>query len=101
MEWLVLLMLGSAGWFWHDSMKAREAALEVSRAACLRDGLQLLDDTVALAKLRPARTAAGRMILRRVYVFEFTDTGDNRRQGSVVLTGNRADAVELEPHRMQ
>jgi hypothetical protein len=101
MEWVVLLMLGSAGWFWLDSMKAREAALDASRATCLRDGLQLLDDTVALAKLRPTRTATGRVALRRVYVFEFTDTGDNRRQGSVVLTGNRADGVELEPHRMQ
>jgi hypothetical protein len=101
MEWLVLLMLVSAGWFWYDSMKAREAALDASRATCLRNGLQLLDDTVALAALRPARNATGHVALRRVYVFEFTDTGDNRRQGSVVLIGNRADGVELEPHRMQ
>jgi hypothetical protein len=101
MEWLILAMMGGAAWFWHDSMNAREAALDASRAACLRNGLQLLDDTVEMARLRPVRTAAGRVALRRVYVFEFTDTGDNRRHGSVVLVGNRAEGVELEPHRMQ
>jgi len=101
MEWLVLLVLAGAAWLWYDSMQAREAALDASRADCRRNGLQLLDDTVALAQLRPARTESGRLALRRVYVFEFTDTGDNRRQGSVVLVGNRARAVELEPHRMQ
>ena len=31
----------------------------------------------------------GRLLLRRVYNFEYSDTGDNRRNGSVVLLGHR------------
>jgi uncharacterized protein DUF3301 len=93
--------VAATAWFWYDSMRAREAAHAAGRDACLRAGLQLLDDTVTLTSLRPVRDSRGRFALRRVYVFEFTDTGDNRRQGSVVLLRGIAGGVELEPHRMQ
>jgi hypothetical protein len=103
-DWVTLLALAAIAalaWFWSDSMRAREAALESGRGACQREGLQLLDDTVALASLRPVRDARGRLSLRRVYVFEFTDTGDNRRQGSVTVLRGHAAGVDLEPHLMQ
>jgi hypothetical protein len=47
------------------------------------------------------RDANGRVALRRVYIFEFTDTGDNRRHGSVIVMRQVASGLELEPHRMQ
>ena len=93
-------MLAGA-WLWADNMRARETALEASRDACRREGLQLLDDTVALASLKPTRDSRGRVVLRRVYVFEFTDTGDNRRQGSVVVVRAATVSIELEPYRLQ
>jgi hypothetical protein len=49
----------------------------------------LLDDTVAIAALKPARDAEGRLKLQRVYDFEYTDTGDNRHDGSVIMLGRR------------
>lgn len=101
MEWLILVALIVTAWLWHDNMQAREIAMETCRDACARAGLQLLDDTVTMASLRPIRDARGRVVLRRVYVFEFTDTGDNRRQGSVVVIRATAVGVELEPHRIQ
>lgn len=101
MEWLLLAAVIAGAWFWADSMRARETALASSRDACGRAGLQLLDDTVALAALRIVRNEHGGLALRRVYVFEFTDTGDNRRQGSVVLLRASTSSVELEPYRMQ
>jgi uncharacterized protein DUF3301 len=97
----MLIALLAVAWLWHDNMQAREVAIASSRNACLRAGLQLLDDTVALASLRPARDARGRVALRRVYVFEFTDTGDNRRHGTVVVVRAVAVGVELEPYRIQ
>jgi hypothetical protein len=101
MEWLVLLAIILTVWFWSDSMRARQAAHAAGRTACEREGLQLLDDTVAVASMRPVRDSRGRLSLRRVYAFEFTDTGDNRRQGSVVVLRGIAGSVELEPHRIQ
>jgi hypothetical protein len=36
--------------------------------------------------------------LRRIYHFEFSDTGNNRLDGSVTLVGRTVQALYLEPH---
>lgn len=100
-EALVLGGAAAAGWFWFDSMRARERAVALGRAACEREGLQFLDETVLCTRTRPARDADGRVRLRRVYRFEFSDDGRNRRGGSLVLLGSRLEALELEPFLMQ
>jgi hypothetical protein len=76
-------------------MQAREAAVAAARTACDAEGLQFLDDTVGIAGLRPARNGNGRLLLQRVYDFEFSDTGDNRRKGSVVMLGRRVVVLNL------
>jgi hypothetical protein len=101
MEWALLFAILAGGWLWSNSMRAREVALAGCRDACQRAGLQLLDDTVSMASMRPVRDAHGRLVLRRIYVFEFTDTGDNRRHGSVIVMREAASGIELEPYRMQ
>jgi hypothetical protein len=101
MEWVLLFAMLAGGWLWSDSMRAREIALASCREACRRADLQLLDDTVSMASLRPVRDANGRVALRRIYIFEFTDTGDNRRHGSVIVMRQVAYGIELEPYRMQ
>jgi hypothetical protein len=35
------------------------------------------------------------MVLGRVYDFEYSDTGDNRRGGTVVMLGQKVIAVRL------
>jgi hypothetical protein len=88
-ELLGLIVLAGGAWLWLDSLKARDGGIAAARTACNAEGLQLLDDTVSLASLRPMRNDDGRLRLRRVYNFEYSDTGDNRRNGSVVLLGHR------------
>ena len=95
METLSLLGMLAVGWLWLDSFRAREAGIRAVRAACDADELQLLDDTVALASLRPARDDEGRLRLRRVYRFEYSDTGDNRRNGQVTLLGSELLLLHL------
>ena len=87
--------------FWVDSLRARERALAAGRAACTRNGLQFLDETVAGAGLRLARNEAGELRIRRVFAFEFSDTGDNRRQGSIVMLGGELQDLQLEPYKIQ
>jgi hypothetical protein len=84
--------------FWLSGLRARDTAVEAARLACAAEGVQLLDDTVALAAMRPQRTADGRVALRRIYRFEFSDNGDNRLTGSVTVLGSRVLALYLEPH---
>lgn len=86
---LALLLLG---WFWLDSLRAREIATGISRAACERRGLQFLDQTVSLVRLGLRRTGGG-LRLRRVYRFDFSEEGVGRRDGYLVLVG--VDLVEL------
>ncbi len=100
MEFLELLVLGlmAAGvWLWLDSLKAREVGVKAAQAACAEEGLQLLDGTVMIRALRPARDDDGHLKLRRVYAFEYSDTGDNRRPGSITLLGQRVEFLHLRP----
>ncbi|MEO8717043.1 MAG: DUF3301 domain-containing protein [Burkholderiales bacterium] len=99
---LIALAVALAGaWLWIDSLRAREHAITAGRAACVRYGVQLLDETVSFTRLRVARDDEGRLRLRRTYVFEFSETGDNRRQGAIVMLGARLEDLRLEPYRMQ
>jgi len=100
-EITALLAIAALGWLWFDSMRAREAALAAGRRACARDGLQLLDETVECVSFRPVRDAAGRAALRRVYRFEFSDNGDNRRGGSIVVLGGEVESLTMEPFLLQ
>lgn len=94
-ELIGLLAAGALGWLWFDSFKTHEAAMQAARRACESEQLQLLDDTVALASLRLARNEDGQLLLRREYKFEFSDTGNNRRNGSAVLLGHRVIVVNI------
>ena len=100
-ELLGVVLLAGLVWVAMDNLRAREAAIDAARRACAGDGVQLLDDTVMLVSLRLARDGGGRAVLRRVYQFEFSDTGDNRLAGAVTLAGSRVDTLYLEPHRFE
>ncbi|MGH8634870.1 MAG: DUF3301 domain-containing protein [Burkholderiales bacterium] len=89
MEFVGILILGGLAWLWFDSLKAREAAIRAARAVCASEGLMLLDDTVAISGLKPARGENGHLRLQRAYDFEYSDTGNNRLKGSLVLLGHR------------
>ena len=96
-----LALIAAGAVFWLDSLRARERAVAAGRAACARNGLQFLDETVAFARLRLGRDEAGRLRLRRVYVFEFSDTGNNRREGSIVVLGAAVQDLQMEPYLLQ
>jgi len=88
-------------WFWIDSLRARERALAAGRSACERNGLQLLDETVCGTGLSLARNDAGELRFRRVFVFEFSDNGNNRRRGSIVVLGATVQDLYIEPYPVQ
>lgn len=100
-EALVLVIFAAGVLFWMDTLRARESALEAGRAACERYGLQFLDETVVFARLRLARDGEGRVRPRRTYTFEFSDTGNNRRQGAIVMLGHELQDLHLEPYPLQ
>ena len=100
-EGLALVVLVGAALLWADSLKARERAVKAGRSACERYRLQFLDDTVSFARMRLARDEDGQVRIKRTYTFEFSDTGNNRRHGAIVMLGAAVADMHLEPYRMQ
>jgi hypothetical protein len=100
-EAVALIGVAAAVLAWLDSLRARESALRAGRSACERYGLQFLDDTVSFASLRLGRDGEGRLRIARTYTFEFSDTGNNRRQGALVMLSGDLMDLQLEPYRMQ
>ena len=84
-----ILLLAAIAWLWLDSLKAREVAVRMAREVCAAEGLQLLDWTVASTSMKLARDDLGRVRIQRAYDFEYSDTGNNRIKGNVVLLGHR------------
>jgi hypothetical protein len=94
-EILSLVLLALAIWLWLDSLKTREIAVKAAHAACAAEALLLLDDTVAIANLKLRRDDDGQLKLQRAYDFEYSDTGNNRLRGSVVLLGHRVTLLNV------
>jgi len=103
MDWdvVALLALAAVAWLWYDSMRARERAVTAGQAACARDRLQFLDETVECTSIRPVRDGDGHLVLRRIYRFEFSDDGSRRRAGSIVMLSGEVESLTMEPFLLQ
>ncbi len=98
LPWLLITLIGVL-YLWHsDPFRAR--ARELAARYCASLDLQLLDQSVVIRGLWPARGDDGRLRLRRAYQFEFASTGDRRYQGVIVLLGMQALSIELETYRL-
>jgi len=97
---LFLLLLAASGWFWFDSLRALEIARKTGKQACSNANVQFLDDTVANIALALVRDKSGRKVLRRTYRFEFSETGNSRLEGRLILLGNKIESVTMEPYQM-
>ena len=100
-EAVALVVIAAVALLWVDSLRARERAVRAGRDACARYGLQFLDDTVSFTRMRLARDGDGRVKIARTYTFEFSDTGNNRRDGAIVMLGGELQDLQLEPYKLQ
>jgi hypothetical protein len=96
LDLLVLLLFAAGGWLWHDSLSAREMAVLSTKAACASEDLLLLDDTVAIERISVGRDDEGVLRIRRIYGFEYSDTGNDRRTGSIVMLGTRVLVINIK-----
>jgi hypothetical protein len=94
---LLLVAVAIGAWIWRG-MGLHDRALLIARAHCKKTGVQLLDESVALSRLRLGRCLRGRPGLLRRYAFEFTVTGERRYAGFVELHGRVLQKIELAPH---
>ncbi len=92
---ILLALLGFVAWFWFDTLRTQEMAKGICKRMCKQLQLQLLDDTIALVRLRLRRDRRGRLRLQRSYEFEFYDGSNIRLQGMVVMRGIALEMLEL------
>jgi len=100
-EGAAIVLIAAGVFLWLDSLRARERAVRAGRAACERYTLLFLDDTVSFARIRLRRDGEGQLRIARTYTFEFSDTGNNRRHGAIVMLGGELEDLQLEPYRIQ
>ncbi len=95
---LFLLLAAALVWYWLDSLGDLELARKAGKQACLDADVQFLDDTVASIALQLVRNEYGRRVFRRTYRFEFSETGNTRLEGRVILLGHKIDSVTMDPY---
>ena len=54
---------------------------------------------MSFARIRLRRDGEGQLRIARTYTFEFSDTGNNRRHGAIVMLGGELQDLQLEPYR--
>ena len=87
---LILLIAVVLGWAsWSSARAAAERAEEAGRDACNAAGVQWLDQTVHANGLRLRRGEDGRLGFERSFRFEYSEDGQNRHLGRVVLLGEK------------
>jgi Protein of unknown function (DUF3301) len=92
---LLLLALLATAWFWNDSLRARDRVITTCFRLCNEVGVQFLDETVSLSRLRIQRGVTGSLEFARRYAFEYSDSGADRWKGYALLSGLRIDSVQL------
>ena len=97
---LGLLLLVALCWFWLNSIRVLEIARKAGKQACITADVQFLDDTVAGVGLDITRNDFGRRALRRTYRFEFSETGNSRLEGQVIMLGDKVESVTMDPYRI-
>jgi len=93
---LILLFLALLGWFWMNSIRAKEIAMQASAAACKQIQAQFLDQTASLKKIYLIRNNTGRLGLERTYSFDFSRDRENRLKGLVTIKGQVVTKVLLD-----
>lgn len=89
--WLSLLAIASTVWVWLDGLRAREQAIRHGHALCQEAGVQLLDQTVALSRIRVKQRHGLPTFVRR-YGFEVSLNGSDRHRGHLDLGGHHLEA---------
>jgi hypothetical protein len=95
LELFSLLGLVLVAIYWSDALRSLDHARTTGRRACMDAGVQFLDDSVALARLRLRRDARGSPAFWREYRFEYSTDGTDRHPGYLIVHGKQTLQLSL------
>lgn len=90
---IFVAVVGGAAFYWFQGTRVRELAIAAAKRSTVTADVQLLDQTVSLAKTSFSRDCAGRWRVWRQYRFEYSRDGVNREIGQIIMLGPRLEAV--------
>ena len=96
--WLLLLTIAII--YWWGAYGIKQLALMATQKHCSEMNVQLLDESLALKRIRIRRDESGKLKLLRYFNFEFASTGDDRYRGETIMHGQRCVTIKLDPHRI-
>ncbi len=87
---LILMIVGAAAFFFFTAARAAaERAAEIGRDACHAAGVQWLDHSMHATGMRVRRKDDGWLGLERSFRFDYSEDGQDRHIGRVVLLGEK------------
>ena len=93
---LLLVPFLLAAIYWWKTSEQKAIAVRGARQYCKERGLQMLDDSLVFKKFRLERNLHQQRYLCRVYEFDYSPEGRDRRTGEIVLHGYRILRVILQ-----
>jgi len=95
-----LIVLVAVLVYWFSAARAKELARTEGRSYCQARDLTFLDDTVVLKRIGLARNTSNRVMIRRLFQFEFSSDGALRYKGDISLLGNRVENIHIDAYRV-
>jgi len=96
---VLFIAIGLITTFWWQGKAVKESAFFLVKQYCKKMDVQLLDDTIAIAKNRFI-WQKGQLKVKRIFTFEFTSTGKARYQGKAIFIGSTLDSIFLDIHHL-
>ncbi|MEM1191734.1 MAG: DUF3301 domain-containing protein [Pseudomonadota bacterium] len=96
LQWSDLLFVaffGALAWYWFTGIRVRELAISAARRSTDLADVQLLDQTVSLARVSMSRDRKQRWRIWREYRFEYSRDGLSRETGHIIMLGQQLEAI--------
>ena len=93
---LLLVPFLLAATYWWKTSEQKAIAVAGAKQYCKARGLQMLDDSLVFKQFRFERNLHQQRFLVRVYEFDYSPEGRDRRTGEIVLRGYQILRVILQ-----
>jgi hypothetical protein len=97
---LIFFLIGFC-WYWFETQKIKAIAFNAVSERCLLNEVQLIDSYVALNGFQIKRDSTGTFRISSSFSFEFSSTGDDRYNGTLIMSGFKVESIYMQPHRIQ
>ncbi|MFW2372545.1 MAG: DUF3301 domain-containing protein [Gammaproteobacteria bacterium] len=92
-EVFIIFCISGLLYYGLQAMRIKELARLAGKSACTNAHVLFLDDSVEQVRIGLSRDDYGRLKILRMYKFEYSQDGDSRHSGVLIMLGRRV--VEL------